>query len=175
MNIECFRETLNTLTVGEIIGENAEYSVNDVCEVLDNIKGILKGQGIKKTQISSNTPQKIMKLYAANFSPEDIADMLNLTVEEVSLVTTTSDNEITSIAQRMYEANMKIPIIADILNVPEGMIKNLFGIASDATFPNGVGVEFEEEGPEIPHPLSDFIAPDIDEQNFEAGYDHTGH
>ena len=39
MNIECFRETLNTLTVADIIGENAQSTVDDVCEVFDSIKG----------------------------------------------------------------------------------------------------------------------------------------
>ena len=82
MNIECFREVLNNLTMSEIIGDNSAYTVEELCEVFDNIKNIIKGEALKRTQITSNTPQKIMKLYAANFSPEEIADMLNLSVEE---------------------------------------------------------------------------------------------
>ena len=138
MNIECFREVLNNLTMSEIIGDNSAYTVEELCEVFDNIKNIIKGEALKRTQITSNTPQKIMKLYAANFSPEEIADMLNLSVEEVSLVTTTSDNEITSIAQRMYKNGMPIGIMAEILNVPVEMVENMFGISDEVD-------EYEQE------------------------------
>lgn len=160
MNIECFRETLNTLTVADIIGENAQYTVDDVCEVFDSIKGILKGQSIKKTQITSNTPQKIMKLYAANFSPEDIADMLNLSVEEVQLVTTTSDNEITAIAQRMYKSNMPVYTMSEVLGVPVEFIEQMFGMSNE-TDDEEDNNSIDDEYLTIPGELDSYISEEV--------------
>lgn len=159
MNIECFRETMNTLTVGEIIGESAEYSVEDVCEALDAVKSLLKGESFnKKNEITSNTPQKVMKLYSSNFTPEEIADMLNLSTNEVMLVITTSQNELTTTALRMKKLNIDFNTIADVLGVcvdaiealfgesPDDsntetlseVIDKMFGETSDEVFPNGV-------------------------------------
>lgn len=203
MNLDCLRETLNCLTAGEIIGDSAEFSVNEVCETLDSIKNLIKGQGNKKTKINSNTPQKIMKLYSANFEPEEIADMLDLTVEEVMLVTTTSDNEITAIAQRMYKSNMPIYTMSEVLGVPVESIEQMFGISDEvddednerdlSLHINGYNsisgkTDDDEDDPAsiFANTVFDSYIADqelkkreqsalIDEQNFEAGYDHTGH
>lgn len=203
MNIECFRETMNTLTVGEIIGDSAEYSVEDVCEALDAIKSLLKGGSFgKKNEISSNTPQKVMKLYSSNFTPEEIADMLNLTIEEVQLVTTTSDNEITAIAQRMYKSNMPVFIMSEVLGVPVSSIEQMFGMSNEtddeeerdlSLHINGYNSISGKSDDEDEDPASAFANdvfekyvtdPElsrrersalIDEQNFADGYDHTGH
>lgn len=159
MNIECYKEIINNLSYGNIIGGSAEYSVEDVCEALDGVKSLLKGESFnKKNEISSNTPQKVMKLYSSNFTPEEIADMLNLSTNEVMLVITTSQNELTTTALRMKKLNIDFNTIADVLGVcvdaiealfgelPDDsnsetlskVIDKMFGETSDEVFPNGV-------------------------------------
>lgn len=199
MNIECFRETMNTLTVGEIIGESAQFSVEDVCEALDAVKSLLKGESLtKKNEINSNTPQKVMKLYSSNFAPAEIADMLNLSVDEVMLVITTSQNELTTTALRMKELNIGFHMIAEVLGVGVDAIEALFGESADdfplndERFPNGVDSglsDDDDEADAFANAVYDkYIGGDntkdlspkerqalIDEANYANGYDHTGH
>ena len=193
MNIECYKEIINNLSYGNIIGGAAEYSVEDVCEALDAVKSLLKGENFnKKNEITSNTPQKVMKLYSSNFTPVEIADMLNLSIDEVTLVITTSQNELTTTALRMKNLNIDFNTIADVLGVGVDAIEALFGESPDEVFPNGVDTGLSDSDDEADAfadaVFNEYIETDdmeeltarerqalIDEENYANGYDHTGH
>ena len=117
--------------------------------------------------------------------------MLNLSTDEVMLVITKSQNELTTTALRMKNLNIDFHTIADVLGVGVDAIEALFGESPDEVFPNGVdrGLSDSDEADAFADAVFvEYIRTDdtkdlsarerqalIDEANYANGYDHTGH